>query len=234
MDQSQKNNESERLLEQVGDQEMNQESAARIQNDSNEDNKEDSEEELSFIKQLISSSFSHGLPNCCLSGDYHITMTMIKNFFIMGGNSDLGAASAFFTAYYSLLVHITNLALNDTQGILGSKDIGLDQMVDQYSQGNRCRKPFLRFKQAVITGLIIFSFFCIIPSFFYSLFLMKILDVDEELAVLIQDMVIWALPAMAIRIINDALKTFLQNYKHAKILGYSYMVLIGVFFLYQP
>lgn len=197
--------------------------------------KSESEEERSgFMKKLISSGISHGVPNCFLTTDYYMMMMIIKNFFVAGGNSELGAASAFFTVYYSLLLHVTNLALNDTQGILGSKDIGKingseDKRMNQDSEKIQHRKPFLRFKQSVITGLLIFSFLCLAPSFFFKYFLMRVLNIDERLAIISQDMVVWALPGMAVRIVNDCLKTLLQNYKHSRILGYCYIVLVVLF-----
>lgn len=245
METSQVIKEKEILLDQSEEQRMNDSLSTGSQNrssnsndDNNNNNEENntennSEEEIKFIKQIISSSLNNGIPNCLLSADYSILMTIINNFFVAGGKPELGAASAFFTVYYTLLMHTTNLALNDTQGILGSRYIGLhekkDVDCDLTSERDQWKKPFLIFKQSVVVGLFVFTFFCLIPSFFYATFLEKFFGVDGLLATLSQDMVVYALPGMMIRTVNDCLKTYLQNYKQTRILGYCYAVLVFVF-----
>lgn len=143
----------------------------------------------------------------------------MKNFLISTGNAQLAASSAYFTVFFSILLHITNLAISDTQGILGSNDIG----------EKKHKNAFMKFKQGIVLGIALFFITCVLPSFFYAGFLTYFLDIDEGLAISSQKMVIWALPAMFVRTVNDSLKTFLQNHKFSRMLGYCYVGLITCF-----
>lgn len=142
----------------------------------------------------------------------------VKNFLISSEDPIVPAGSAFFTVYFSLLLHVTNLALNDTQGIIGSKQVGKRDY----------QTVFTTLKQSIIVGFIMLLIFCYLPALFYSSLLESYFQIDSELARMSQRMVVWALPAMAIRTLNDCLKTFLQNYECSKDLGKKYVVLITI------
>lgn len=146
-------------------------------------------------------------------------MAIIKTCFTSIEDERLSTAAAFFTIFYALTFHYINYAVVDTYGILGSKDIGAENH----------EIASLRLKQSVYLGIVNFFAFSVIPSFFYSEVLISWIQVDPEYAAVCQNMVIWALPAMFVRLFNDFLKTFLQNYKSSKKLGYSYLILIIVF-----
>lgn len=153
-------------------------------------------------------------------GDYYLLIAILKNSIMGAGNNTLTAATAFFTVYHSLLLHTTNIALVDTLGIMASQDIGAKKM--KYAS--------LRLKQSITIGFLAFFVLTVFPSFFYKNFLINFLGVDSDVAELSQTIVIWSLPAMGVRILNDCLKTFLQSRKKEIFLGKLYTGMV-VFFL---
>lgn len=165
---------------------------------------------------IVKSSIKEGIPNSLLTGDYYILISIIKNCLIALGNDPVTTASAYFTVYFSLLLHTVNYALIDAQGILGSQHIG------EVMQKKAC----LRLKQSIFLGLFLFIFSAVLPSFFYERFLFNFLDLPANVSEISQRMVIWSLPGMALRTISDCLKTFLQNHKRSVNVGYSYLLLL--------
>lgn len=163
---------------------------------------------------------NEGLPNSVILSDYYILILVIKTTLASKGNDLLTTDAAYFTLYYSLLLHNINSALIDTQGILGSKDIG----------GRKYNSATLRLKQSLAIGLSFFFVLCTLPSFFYSSFLHHVLGIEKDQAESSQKMVMWALPAMFVRTINDCLKTYLQNNEIIKPLGYAYSILVVISF----
>lgn len=89
-----------------------------------------------------------GIPNALMLADYYVVILVIKLCLSMANNQTNTAASAYFTVYYSLMLHCTNYAIVETQGILGSKDIGAKNF----------KLNSLRFRQSVTSGLILFFF----------------------------------------------------------------------------
>jgi uncharacterized BrkB/YihY/UPF0761 family membrane protein len=65
-------------------------------------------------------------------------------------------------------------------------------------------------RQGIVVGLTYFFIWTCIPTFFIDNIL-PLFGVQEQLTGIVRELIIWTLPSTAIRIVNDNLKTFLQN-----------------------
>lgn len=167
--------------------------------------KEDPKSELT-LKSLVKSALTTGIPSSFSVGDYYLLLLTTKIMISSTGNTQLLACSAYFTAYFSLLLHAINLGTVETQGILGSQAYGRKE----YKRTNL----FLR--QALLLETFLFAFLTVLPSFFFSGFLRKyVIEEDNHtkigLAEKSQKMIMMALPGMFLRLINDNIKVFIQN-----------------------
>lgn len=171
------------------------------------------------LKYIFKKGLIEGVPNSMISADYYILMAIIKTCYTAVEDQKLASAAAYFTIFYSLFLHNVNYAIIDTLGILGSKDIGASNF----------NFAALRLKQSLFVGYVLFIILNVVPSFFYSDILINYLHVESNFAEASREMVMWALPAMSVRILTDFLKTFLQNYKVTQKLGYLYMILMVIF-----
>jgi Na+-driven multidrug efflux pump len=88
----------------------------------------------------------------------------------------------------------------ECQGILGSQALG----EKNYAKVN------LRLRQGIVVGLTYFVIGTCIPTVFID-DILPLFGVQAELNQIVKELIIWTLPSTAIRIINDNLKTFLQN-----------------------
>lgn len=167
------------------------------------------------MKKLLKTSFLEGLPNSFIMADNLIILTAIDITLLSSGNRKLVFPFVYFTIFYFLFYKTINYSLNTSQAVLGSKLIS----------AKRYNYVVLRFKQNIIIGFIFFVIFILIPNFFSSEFLKKILRTENLIADSSQKMITWALPAMLIMTISDSFKIFLQNHKKTQILGLTYVLL---------
>lgn len=168
------------------------------------------------IEDMIDDTFSKGIPSSILASDHYLILFLINICLVARGNLDIMLAGVYFTIYFSITVQGVTAALIETQGILGSFDIG----------SNRLRSACLRLKQSLVVGSLFFIVLALIPAFFYSVFLENVVGVRKELADLSQKMVLFGLPGIGIKMLNEGFKTFIQNHRKHIELSYTYVVLL--------
>lgn len=101
----------------------------------------------------------------------------------------------------------------ECQGILGSQALGEKNFA----------KVNLRLRQGIVVGLVYFAIGTCLPTLFIDSIL-PLFGVQEELTEIVRELIIWTLPSTAIRIVNDNLKTFLQNQGQLNKVGYACML----------
>jgi Na+-driven multidrug efflux pump len=157
---------------------------------------------------ILRKNCRYGIPSAFSIGDYFMCSLLLKFLVAATEDHELAAATAYYTAFFSCLMQAMNLGIIETQGIFGSQAFGNKDF--QYLH--------LLLRQSVFTSTLMFLIFTIPPSFFIKTAL-EAVGIDHIIAERSQNLVVYALPGMFLRIINDNLKTFIQSQGHMRSLG---------------
>jgi Na+-driven multidrug efflux pump len=156
--------------------------------------------EQGSIFSLVVTCFKDGIPSSFTIGDYNLLTLLTKALLSQDDDVELSAASSYFTAYYSLFFVTAVLAIQETQGIYGSRAFGKRK----YRQLN------LIMRQSLFAGFLLYTTFGILPYFGLRPILAKFGN-SESLIQKSCKMILCCYPGMGIRLINDCIKPFLQS-----------------------
>lgn len=154
-------------------------------------------------------SMKEGIPTSFCYGDFFICALVCRMFLGARGEIDLIASTAYYSAFYSMLMQAFIFGTIEVQGIFGSQANGKQNYL----------KMNLYFRQSILTGIIFFFTVTCIPAYFIEVFF-PILGVTPELGYHVKSLIWFSLPAMFVRVFNDNFKTFLQNQGKLKLVGF--------------
>lgn len=157
-------------------------------------------------------SIKKGIPSAFATGDYVLVLLICKTILAIKGDPNLSEAAAYFTVFYSIMCHCFSYAITDAQGAAGSKFIGRGDY----------DKAFMTLKQCLVISGIFFITLTVIPGLFAGKIL-GIFGADKKIMPLTQELILWSLPGIYVRLLNDCFKTFIQNQGFISELGFSTM-----------
>lgn len=165
------------------------------------------------ILKLFYQSVVQSLPTSFSYGDFFINTLVLKLFISSTTDLELIAATAYHSAYFAILMLAISYGVMECQGILGSQALG----------ENNFAKVNLRLRQGIVVGLTYFAIGTCLPTLFID-DILPLFGVQSELTGIVKELIIWTLPSTCIRIVNDNLKTFLQNQGQLNKVGYACMI----------
>lgn len=168
-----------------------------------------SKENESFMT-MMKNNLVEGLPSSFTYGDYYACSMILKALVASTTNLNLSAATSYFSFYYGILMYSINTGIMESQSIIGCQAIARKN----YKRAN------LLARQSVLTGLLYFGLFVLIPIPFLKQIFASI-GVLPELLPEIMSLIVWTIPPMISRTINDNLKIFVQNQGFIRQLGIS-------------
>lgn len=165
------------------------------------------------ILALFFQSVVQSLPTSFSYGDFFINTLVLKLFISSTTDIELIAATAYHSAYFAILMLAISYGVMECQGILGSQALG----EKNFPMVN------LRLRQGIVVGLTYFVIGTCLPTLFIDNIL-PLFGVQPDLTQIVKELIIWTLPSTAIRIINDNLKTFLQNQGELNKVGFACII----------
>ena len=165
----------------------------------------------SSLPTLILSCFKDGIPTSFTIGDYNLLSLIIKALLNHNEDVELSAASAYFTAYYSMFFHAIILGIQEAHGIYGSRAFGAENF----------KRVNLVLRQSLLIGFCLYFSIGILP-YFWMRNLLRIFGNRESLIEKACKMVAWSFPGMGLRLVNDCMKPFLQNQSQELLRDYGW------------
>ena len=175
--------------------------------------------------EIFKESASLGLPTSFTFSDFFLCSLALKFILIYtlpegGESTSIVAATAFHGAYFSILMQSINLGILETQGITGTQAYskGLFKQLNKI-----CR-------QALLSCMICFVVLTVIPYFWIDPVL-KLIGVEDLQLEIVKELILFSFPAMALRVLNDNIKVFIQNQDKLSVVGISNFI---VFIIWVP
>lgn len=134
-------------------------------------------------------------------------------------NINLVAGFGYLQAFLGIFYQIGLQGGLDYHGLLGAQAFG----EENYKSVN------LFFRQGLLYGYSVFTAVTVIPVFFLINLIFFVIGTRDELKHSTRSLIVWMIPAMALRIFADHFKTFLMNQGLMKISGFILSLALIIF-----